>query len=183
MIAKLCEICASRQAISKVRFLTDTMMNGDKRNQMFGFKPTCLCGFPTENSRHQLLDCQIYGDLRDFCVSRMTALILSNHSNIISEDMIHHPDTLLLLILDPSWFTHSMGSDGHGLPNVFSEETANTLECFGRTFCFQLYKRRFSILSEEDSDSETEVDEDAYSIHDTTETDSSSSSDSDDYSV
>ena len=57
---------ASRQAISKVRFLTDTMMNGEKRNQMFGNKPTCLCGFPTENRRHQLLDCQIYGDLRDF---------------------------------------------------------------------------------------------------------------------
>ena len=129
--------------------------------KMFGHKPTCLCGFPLEHRLHQLLDYPIYEDLRDFCISRMTSLILSSYSNIITEDMIHHLDTLLLLILDPSWFRYDIGSDGHGLPNIFSENIANTLECFGRTFYFQLYKRRFSILSSEDSDSEADEDQDA----------------------
>ena len=140
---------------------------------MFGEKPTCICGFKSENRRHQLLDCPIYNDLRDFCISRMTQLILTNYKNFITEDMIHHPDTLFFLLLDPSWFRKDLGSPGHGLPNILSEEDANMLECFGRTFCFQLYKRRFGILSEENTDSETEDDQDDYSLHDTTETDSS----------
>ena len=101
----------------------------------------------------------------------MTHLIITNYKNIITEDMIHHPDTLFLL--DPSWFRQDIGSHGHGLPNILSEDDANSLECFGRTFCFQIYKRRFGILSEEDTDSETDTDQDNYSLHDTTDTDSS----------
>ena len=164
---------ASRQAISKVRFLTNTMMNGSNAHKMFSENATCICGFPSENRRHQILDCSIYDDLRDFCVSRMTHLIVTNYNNIITEDMIHHPDTLFLLLLDPSWFRQDIGSHGHGLPNILSEDDANSLECFGRTFCFQIYKQRFGILSEEDTDSETDTDEDNYSLHDSTDTDSS----------
>ena len=83
------------------------------------------------------------------------------------------PNTLLKIILDPSWFRKDVGSAGQGLPNIISETDANTLECIGRTFCYQLYKRRFQILSEVDTDSETEDDQDAYSVHDTTDSDSS----------
>ena len=56
---------ASRQAISKMRFLTDTMMNGEKMEKMFGQSAACQCGFPVEHRFHQLLDCPIYNDLRN----------------------------------------------------------------------------------------------------------------------
>ena len=109
----------------------------------------------------------------------MVFLIRTNYSATISEEMILKPNTLLKLILDPSWFRNDIGSIGLGMPNIISENDANTLECIGRTFCYQLYQRRFQILSEEDTDSETEDDQDAYSVHDTSDS-SSTESDWDD---
>ena len=82
------------------------------------------------------------------------------------------------LILDPSWFRSDVGSEGKGLPCIMTKETTDQLERIGRTFCYQLYKRRFELYSkDEDSDSDDTEDEDGYSLHDTSE--SSSSSDSD----
>ena len=63
-----------------------------------------------------------------------------------------------------------------------SKEDADALEKMSRTFCYQIYRRRFSILSEfvEDDESETD-DDDIFSLHDTTEEDYDSSSDDDIY--
>ena len=84
------------------------------------------------------------------------------------------------LILDPSWFRSDLGSEGKGLPPIMNKETTDCLENIGRTFCYQLYRRRFELYSaDNDSDSESEEDEDGYSLHDTTECSSSSDSDSD----
>ena len=79
------------------------------------------------------------------------------------------------LILDPTWFRADIGSPGKGLPNILEKTTTDELERIGRTFCYQVYKRRFSLLSDnkDDSDSETDTDEDAYSLHDTSDYDSS----------
>ena len=89
--------------------------------------------------------------------------------------MIVESSTLECLILDPTWYRSDVGSPGRGLPNILEKRTTDELERIGRTFCYQVYKRRFSLLSEkkDDSDSETDTDEDEYSLHDTTEDDSS----------
>ena len=81
--------------------------------------------------------------------------------------------TLEHLILDPSWFRFDIGSPGKGLPNILEKSTSDDLEKIGRIFCYQVYKRRLSILTEtEATDSETDTDDDSYSLHDTTEEDS-----------
>ena len=82
---------------------------------------------------------------------------------------------MLYLILDPSWFRSDIGSSGHGLPNIMTKQTTDQLEKIGQVFSYQLYKRRFSILSEEEEDSETD-EESTYTLHDTTK-----DSESDDY--
>ena len=51
---------------------------------------------------------------------------------------------------------------------AFSKDTADQLEQIGRTFCYQLYRRRFEILSEEDESGDSEDDSnETFSIHDT----------------
>ena len=79
-------------------------------------------------------------------------------------------NSLIHLILNPSWYRSDIGSATKGLPNILTLETANKIETIGRVFCFKIYKCRFAILSEEEegSDDETEVDSN-YSLHDTTE--------------
>ena len=153
-------------------------MNGEKLSQMFSQDPTCQCGFPVENRIHQLLDCSMYNDIRQYCISRMTQLILTKHNNSITSEMIQERKTLVHLILDPSWFRVDIGSIGKGLPNILSKDTADRLEQLGRTFCYQLYRRRLDSLSEldESDDSDESNDSENYSIHDTSE-DTSTNSD------
>ena len=85
--------------------------------------------------------------------------------------MITHPNALAHLILDQGWFRKDIGSPNKGLPNIMSKETTDKLETIGRTFCYQVYKRRFELLSHinDDTDSETDCDE-SYSVHDSTTT-------------
>ena len=85
----------------------------------------------------------------------------------------------VFLVIDPSWFRIDIGASNKGLPNILTQETADQLEAIGRTFCYQIYRRRFEILSEVDTDSDTDTD-DSYSLHDST--DSSSSEDTSDWS-
>ena len=145
-------------------------MTGEKLAQMFGQNPVCQCGFQVESRLHLLLDCPIYKDLREYCIAKMTELILSKHNNQITEKMIHERIASTHLILDPSWFRMDIGSTGKGLPTAFSKDTADQLEKLGRTFCYQLYRRRFEILSEEDESEDSDEDcNDTYSIHDTSE--------------
>ena len=97
----------------------------------------------------------------------MVTVILDVHPWIITEKMIRHPYALGHLMLDPSWFREDIGSPGKGLPNIMSKSTKDELETIGRTYCFQVYKIRFEMLSQsEDSDSETDSD-DSFSLHDT----------------
>ena len=116
-----------------------------------------------------LLDCPLYKDLREFCIKRMVETIIHAHPWIISENTIRKRKVLLLLILDPSWFRWDIGSSSKGLPNILTKTTADQLELIGRVLCFQIYKRRYATLSEEEnSDTDTDVDS-MYSLHDTTE--------------
>ena len=64
-----------------------------------------------------------------------------------------------------------------------TKETTDQLECLGRTFCFQLYKRRFELYAKDDSDSETEDEGDDLSLHDTSTEGSSSKTDSEVYKL
>ena len=171
---------AVKQSISKVRFLTDTFMTGEKLNVMFKYSASCPCGFQNEDRFHILLTCSIYTDLRQYCISKMVDIILNAHPWIITEKMIKHPNALAHLILDPTWFRQDIGSLGKGLPNIMTKSTTDMLEIIGRTFCFQVYKRRFDIMSNTANSSDSETDcEDTYSLHDTS-TDSDSSMDTDD---
>ena len=171
---------AVKQAISKVRFLTDTLMTGVKQNKMFGYKSSCECGFKREDRFHILLTCSFYTDLRQFCIDRMVTVILNVHPWIITETMVKHPYALGHLILDPTWYREDIGSPGKGLPNIMSKKTTDELETIGRTYCFQVYKRRFEILSQKEGDeSETDCD-DSYSIHDTSSDDSYSEDETED---
>ena len=110
----------------------------------------------------------------------MVNLITSNHPEI-TEAQVRQRTTLCFLLLDPSWFRQDIGSETlplpiigsvPPLPNILSEMEANTLEHFGRKFCFQVYTRRNQLIFNEGSDSETE-DEDSYSLHDTSDDTSS----------
>ena len=96
-------------------------------------------------------------------------LIFKVHPWVMTEKMITHPNALGHLMLDPTWFRSDIGSPGKGLPNIMANETTDELEIIGRTYCFQIYKRRHEALSliDDDSDSETDCD-DTYSLHDTT---------------
>ena len=108
----------------------------------------------------------VFGAL-PFCAVLVTNLHIELRA---SRQLIRKRNSLIHLILDPSWYRSDIGSDTKGFPNILTEETANKLEKLGRVFCYKIYKRRFSILSEEEegSDDETEVDSN-YSLHDTTE--------------
>ena len=113
----------------------------------------------------------------------MVNLILDNHPWIITENMIKHPNALGHLILDPTWFREDIGSAGKGLPNIMSKSTTDELENIGRTYCFQVYKRRFDLLSQSDCSSDTETDcDDSYSLHDTSSDYDDTSSDYEDLS-
>ena len=153
-------------------------MDGFKLNKMFGQSSKCLCGHPMEERFHMLLDCTMYSDLREFCVENMVTILINSHPQIITESMIKERTTLAYLILDPSWFRIDIGSPMHGIPNILSLWEAEELERVSRTFCYQIYKRRFDLLSENDEDSETD-DDDEYSLHDTSDEDTEDSQDSD----
>ena len=144
------------------------LLNGEKAQLFWNESPKCTCGFPVENRLHMILDCSNYDDLRNFCVEQMVTTITSVHPWVIPVESIRSRTAMAHLILDPSWFRRDIGSSGRGLPNIMSKETTDKLESIGRTFCYQLYKRRFSILSEEDEESETD-DSSSYSLHDTSE--------------
>ena len=166
-----------KQAISKVRFLTDTFLTGEKLAKMYGVKASCYCGFPLESRFHILLDCVTYHDLREHLIKKFTTILTTACPWVMTEAHIRNRFTLAHLILDPSWFRRDIGSSGKGLPNLLSTEVANELEIVGRIYCYQVYKRRFSIPSENDctsSDDDTE-DEDDYSLHDTSDETSESS--------
>ena len=139
------------------------------------FSAACHCGFFVEHWFHQLLDCPIYTDLREFCISKMLKIIISKYSDKISEEMVRQRNAMAHLILDPSWFRSDLGSEGKGLPPIMKKEVTDQLENIGRTFCYQLYRRRFELYSNDDSDSDSE--EDIFSLHDTTKGSSSSESD------
>ena len=171
---------ACRQAISKIRFLTDTLMNGEKYNKFYNQSPRCICGHPFEDRYHMILDCNKYEDLREYCLVRMVSLITQKYP-FISEEMIRQNRLVLAnLFLDPTWYRRDIGSNNRGLPNVMTLDDTNDLEKMSRTFCYQIYRRRFSLLSEvEDNESETD-DDDMYSLHDTSDDTVYSSSDDDD---
>ena len=134
---------------------------------MFNKKPICICYHPYEDRLHMILDCPKYEDLRLFCANEMANLILAKHPNIISKNMITGRTAFAFLVMDPSWFREDIGSIGKGLPNIFTKETADKLEKIGRTFCYQIYRRRFQILSELDTDCDSETDDDVnYSLND-----------------
>ena len=171
---------AVKEAISKVRFLTDTFLTGEKLKLFFNSKSTCICGNPLESRTHILLDCPIYSSLREYCLNKMTEVLLQA-SNLITSDMLAAPQVQLQLFLDPSWYREDIGSSGRGLPNILAKSTCDHLERIGRKFCFQVYKRRLELFSQECEDSETE-DEDSFSIHDTSEDSSSMDEGSSDWS-
>ena len=94
--------------------------------------------------------------------------------------MVRQRNATAHLIFDPSWFRSDLGSEGKGLPPIMKKEITDQLENIGRTFCFQLYKRRFEMYSNDDeTDSESEEDEGEFSLHDTTEDSIPSETDSD----
>ena len=103
-------------------------------------------------------------------------LLKSRYPSVINEEMLRGRNAMAHLILDPSWFRKDVGSKGKGLPCIINKETADQLERMGRTFCYQVYKRRFE-LSSNDDDSDTSEDDDDYSLHDTTEESSSDEND------
>ena len=129
--------------------------------------PKCSCGYPIESRIHMILDCPVYNDLRNYCMSRMVSTITTAHPWVITVQQIKTRTAMAYLILDPSWFRRDIGSPGRGLPNIMTQETTDKLESIGRTFCYQLYKRRFSISSEVEERSETEGSSD-FSVPDTT---------------
>ena len=116
-----------------------------------------------------LLDCKTYSDLREHFIQKTIKIVTGAHPYIITENHIRNRIALANLILDPSWFRADIGSSGKGLPNIMKKEVTNEIEVVGRIYCYQIYRRRFSILSYNDnSDSETEDDDD-FSLHDTSE--------------
>ena len=169
---------AVKMAVSKVRFLTDTLMTGEKLHKMYGRNPTCICGFPVEDRFHILLDCLTYNDLRDSCISSIVDEIVVNYPPTRKEDVVDRT-VMAHMMLDASWFRADVGSSSKGFPNILTESTANNTEVIGRKLCFQIYRRRFDILSEEDNESDDETDcSDVYSLRDTSSSSSSSSSES-----
>ena len=161
-----------RMAISKVRFLTDTLMMGEKLKLMFNNNPTCACGYPWEDRFHLILDCELYKDLRTFCATQIITVIQSTHPDIPKE-IITNRTVFTHLILDPTWYQTIIGSTSKIMPNILSEEETTAIEVIGRTFCFKIYKRRFAFLSETDcgydsSDGTTSCSE-VYSLHDSEE--------------
>ena len=98
-----------KMAISKVRFLTDTIMTGEKINKMFNENPKCQCGFPMEDRFHILLDCQIYHDLREICMTSIVSVIQNSHPEI-TENIIRNRTVMAHMILDPSWYQITIGT-------------------------------------------------------------------------
>ena len=151
-------------------------MNGAIAKRMFDEKSICICGHPYENRFHMILDCISNSDLRQYCIKRLMDIIIPKYGNRITKEMIVDRTAFTHLVVDPSWFRKDIGADNKGLPNIFTKETADQLEAVGRTFCYQIYRRRFDILSEVDTDSDTDTD-DSYSLQDSTDSSSEDSSD------
>ena len=144
-------------------------MTGEKMNSMFGSKPDCNCGYSNESRFHILLDCSTYHDLREFYIKKVIQILTTANPWVISEAKIRNRWALANLMLDPSWFRKDIGSPNRGLPNIMTKETTDELEKVSRIYCYQIYRRRFAILSESyESEDETD-DSDEYSLHDTTE--------------
>ena len=166
-------------AVSKVRFLTDTLMIGQKINKMYGTNPSCICGYPVETRFHILLDCLKYIELREFYQKQIIDIMAKFHPTV-PVSVLMDRTVLTHLILDPSWYRFDIGSTTKGMPNILTLETANKIEIIGRTFCFQVYKLRFNLLSEIETDSDNEtVCEDSFSLHDTSSEDNSETEGSD----
>ena len=92
-----------KMAVSKVRFLTDTVMTGEKLNKMYGMSSKCNCGFSLEDRFHILLDCITYHDLRDICISSIISVIQEGHPEIL-EETICNRTVIAHLLLDATWF-------------------------------------------------------------------------------
>ena len=92
---------AVNEAISKVRFLTDTFLTGEKMKLLFNSRASCICGNPLESRIHMLLDCRIYTNLRGYCLNKMMEVIL-NSSVLLATDMLTDRKVQLQLLLDPS---------------------------------------------------------------------------------
>ena len=171
---------AAKMAISKVRFLTNTLMTGDILNKMYGRSPSCLCRFPVEDRFHLSLDCSIYADLRQVCITQIKTTIMTNYPQVLKEDITNRNGYVIShLILDATWYRQDIGSSLKGFPNIFSKQVASTIETISRIFCFKIYRRRFELLSEnsEEPDSDEETDcSDFYSLHDTSSSSSSNTS-------
>ena len=106
-------------------------------------------------------------ELRDFCVQEIFKLINLHHPEILLSTMTNRI-VLLHLILDPTWYRIDIGSRTKIMPNILSIEEAQQIESIGRTFCFQVYRQRFNILSEIENSSDTETScDDSFSLHDT----------------
>ena len=166
-----------KMAISKVRFLTDTIMTGEKINKMFNENPKCQCGFPIEDRFHILLDSQIYNDLREMCITSITSVIQNSHPEI-TDTTIRNRTVMAHLILDPSWYQISIGTSQKSLPNILNKTESNKIEVIGRAFCFRIYKRRFdnlSYINSDDNETSTDV---SFSVHDTESESSNSSNES-----
>ena len=158
-----------KKAISKVRFLTDTLMTGEKINQMYGTSAKCNCGYALEHRFHILLDCNSYQDLRELCFTTIVKVVQKYHPQI-SENLILNRTVIAKLILDPTWYRKDIGLQNKDFPHILAVKESNEIEVIGRAYCYKIYKRRFEILSDsmDGSDSETETDA-SYSIHDTEE--------------
>ena len=108
-----------KMAVSKVRFLTDTMMTGEKINKMYGTNPSCICGHPVETRFHILLDCFKYSELRDYCTKQILEIINQFHPTV-PEAVIMDRTVLVHLILDPSWYRVDIGCTTKGMPNILA---------------------------------------------------------------
>lgn len=136
---------ATKEAISKVRMLTDTMMNGEKESKMFNRSPQCQCSHPVENRFHLILDCPVYQDNREHCISRMITLINGNHLEI-TETQIRDRTALCYLILDPSWFRSDIGSPGFSVPNILYTRSQPPRTLWKKILFSNLQKKNRNII-------------------------------------
>ena len=86
--------------------------------------------------------------------------------------------------MDATWYIADIGSSAKGLPNIFLETTTNKIETLSIRLCFTIYTHRFSLLTEDnvDSDSDKETDcSDSYSLYDTSLSGNSSSDSESDF--
>ena len=122
-----------KMAISKVRFLTDTLLTGEKLSKMYGNNPKCSCGYPLENRFHLLLDCVTFHDLREICITAIISVIQKSHPQIPKE-LIRNRTVIIHLILDSTWYRKDIGSSEKILPNILNKQESNEIEVIGRAF-------------------------------------------------